>query len=841
MIGIVVVSHSRPLARAAVALAAEMVQGSDAPAIAIAAGLDDDTLGTDAQAVSAAIHGVASPDGVLVLLDLGSAVLSAELALELLDPPPAGPVRLSAAPLVEGLVAAVVAAAGGASLESVATEAERGLAAKQASLGASTPRAATDTDAEPAPQVDVAAHGDDEAAEAHSVKLRVTNSHGLHARPAARVVALARSFDARVTLTNLDTGRGPADATSLSQVAVLDARSGHRLRASATGPDAAAVLAALRDLADRGFGDEAAGGDATPVDDAPPDEAPRPDGGGLDIAIGPAMRPASPLDLESYDAGEPGVELRRSRDAVAAVTASLVELRRRTAAEVGEDQAAIFDAHLALLDDPAVVRQVEAAVADGASAPRAWTRILSELADSFEGLGDAYLRGRAADVRAVLDACLRALLGEQEPALAGAGVLVVPELDPATAVSLDATAVAGVVTVRGGDTGHGVLVARSRGIPVLTDAGAALQGVTTGTPIAFDAATRVLVIDPDEEQLAGFRSRLEDSRRSRVQALERATEPATTLDGVTVPVLANVASVAEARLARASGADGAGLVRTEVLFAGSRTPPSAREQYDAFRSIAEALDGRPVTIRTWDVGGDKPLPFLPLDSEANPFLGQRGLRVFRSRPELLVEQLVAVCRLAAHAPVHLMFPMVTTREEVLWARERLEEAAARTGGLPSSLRVGIMVEVPAAALLVDLLGEGLHFVSIGTNDLTQYTTAADRSNGAVAELSDAFSPAVLTLVDTVSRRRPGGLRVAVCGDLASSPLGAALLVGLGVDELSAAPVRVPEIKSLLRRSTVADLRALARQALRSDSGPAVRRLLQGALGGSRVPPQPSSR
>ena len=834
MIGIVVVSHSRQLARAAVALATEMVHG-DGPAIAIAAGLDDDTFGTDAQAVASAIRDVASPDGVLVLLDLGSAVLSAELALELLDPPPPGRVRLSAAPLVEGLVTAVVAAAGGASLDSVATEAERGLAAKQSSLGVATPGETTSPDADQGPQPAASADRDD-AVEVQSVKLRVTNPHGLHARPAARVVALVRSFDARVTLTNLDTGRGPADALSLSEVAVLDARSGHRLRASATGPHASAVLAALRDLADRGFGDQDPSG-AVPgaLAESPVDEGTavvqRSPGSGLDVAVGPAVRPARAPELQAYAAGEPAVELQRSRAATAAVARSLAELRQRTAASTGEDQAAIFDAHLALLDDPAVLRRVETAIAEGVSAPQAWTQVLTGLAASFEALGDAYQRGRAADVRAVLDACHRALLGEEEPAPPQAGILVVSELDPATAVALDPALLAGVVTVRGGDTGHGVLIARARGIPVLTDAGSRAEHVESGTTIAFDAAARELVVDPDEAELRRFRSRVEGLQHRRTRALERAQEPATMLDGLIVPVLANVASVAEARLARDHGADGAGLVRTEVLFAASRTAPPAHEQYDAFRAIAEVMDGRPVTIRTWDVGGDKPLPFLPLDSEANPFLGQRGLRVFRSRPELLVEQLVAVCRLASSYPVHLMFPMVTTRQEVLWARERLSEAAARAGdGLPDSLRVGIMVEVPAAALLVDLLGEGLDFVSIGTNDLTQYTTAADRSNGAVAELSDAFSPAVLALVDTVNRRRPVGLRVGVCGDLASSPLGAALLIGLGVDELSAAPVRVPEIKAVLRRSTVADLRELARRALRADSGSAVRRLLHAALG-----------
>ena len=820
MIGIVVVSHSRPLARAAVALAAQMVQGTTAPPIAVAAGLDDDTLGTDAAAVAAAIAEVATPEGVLVLLDLGSAVLSAELALELLDPPPSGQVRLSAAPLVEGLVAAVVAASGGADLAAVAEEAERGLVAKQAQL-APTGQQPAEVGPPPSPA----------QFPEHSVELQVMNAHGLHARPAARVVALARAHDASLTLANLDTGRGPADATSLSAVAMLDARPGHRLRAAATGPDGAAALAALQKLAESGFGDapDAAGTSAPPAGGESAVPVAAATSTGLDIAIGPAVPAEVAPALAAYVAGDPPTELRRSAAAVSAVGRSLAELRTRAEREVGESQAGIFDAHRALLDDPLVVRAVQDAIAGGTAAPEAWADVLREVADSFAGLGDDYRRARAVDVRGVRDAVLRALLGEDEPAPREPGILVVPELDPATALSLDLGLVAGVVTVRGGDMGHGVLVARSRGLPVLTDAGAVVDGLPAGTLLAFDAATAELVVDPSPAELARLRARLEESAHRRDRALQQAVEPARLLDGVTVPVLANLASVAEARAAVEHGADGAGLVRTEVLFGGRRTAPSAEEQYEAFRAIAGVLDGRPITIRTWDVGGDKPLPFLPLDSEANPFLGQRGLRVFRSRPELLVEQLVAVCRLAASTPVHLMFPMVTTREEVEWARERLAEARTRGGDGTRGLRVGIMVEVPAAALLVDLLGEGLDFVSIGTNDLTQYTTAADRSNGAVAALSDAFSPAVLALVDTVSRRRPPGLRVAVCGDLASSPLGAALLVGLGVDELSAAPTRVPEIKALLRRCTLSDLRELSRRALQADSGSAVRDLLSRAL------------
>jgi phosphocarrier protein FPr len=309
--------------------------------------------------------------------------------------------------------------------------------------------------------------------------------------------------------------------------------------------------------------------------------------------------------------------------------------------------------------------------------------------------------------------------------------------------------------------------------------------VRPGVIVAFDARTGVFEVAPDAERI---RATIAERRDERDQAIARAAEPATTRDGTTVDVLVNVGVVQDAVEAR--GADGSGLVRTEVLFGDRRTPPSVDEQVDAFRSIARALGNKPITIRTWDVGGDKPLPFLPQDKEANPFLGERGLRVFRRRPELLRDQLEAIRRTAAETPVHVMFPMVTTADEVAWALEQL--------GPRDGLEVGIMVEVPAAALRVGTLAKELDFVSIGTNDLTQYTTAADRTNAAVAPLADGLDPAVLQLIDHVVRN--AGVRVAVCGDLASDPQAAVLLAALGVTELSAVGPQVPLVKARLRQS-----------------------------------------
>jgi phosphocarrier protein FPr len=600
----------------------------------------------------------------------------------------------------------------------------------------------------------------------------VGNEHGLHARPAARLVGLVNSFDATVTLTDLDTGRGPVDAGSLSMVATLNAQQGHRLLVGASGPQATEVLAAIGALAAENFGDA----------QAPPQPAASAGGSGLDVAIGPAVPTGTAVELGRYVAGDN--ESSRLDDALAVVGEELGGLR-----DSSPEHGGIFEAHLALLRDRKPLDEIRAAITAGTSAPIAWKQTYDELATTFEGLDDAYQRERAQDVRAVRDRVLRALTGAKTVEAPAGGILVVPELDAATAATLDTAKVAGIAVRAAGTTGHGVIVARSRGIPLITGIGDV--DVPAGVTVAFDARTGSFEVGPDE---AAVRATISERQTERARAVEYADQPATTLDGRTVEVLVNVGSVQDAIDAR--GADGSGLVRTEVLFGDRRTAPTVAEQVEQFRAIAAALDGKPITIRTWDIGGDKPLPFLPQDREANPFLGERGLRVFRRRPELLRDQLEAIRQIAVETPVHVMFPMVTTADEVAWALDEL-------GPRPDGLEVGIMVEVPAAALRIETLAVGLDFVSIGTNDLTQYTTAADRTNSAVAPLADGLDPAVLRLIDRVVRK--AGVRVAVCGDLASDPQSAVLLAALGVQELSAVGPQVPLVKALLRQTDLTEV------------------------------------
>ncbi len=844
MISIVVVSHSRSLAEAAVALAGEMVSGDERPRVAVAAGLDATTFGTDAAAVAEAITDVDSPDGILVLLDLGSAVLSAEMALEFLDPELAGRVRLTSAPLVEGLVAAVVTASTGADLDAVAEEAERGLVAKQSQLGSGEAAPAVGGDGTSDGPAD---EGSAFAATA-TAEVTVSNPHGLHARPAAKVVSLLRGFDAQVMLTNLDTGRGPVNAASLSSVATLDARVGNRLHVEASGHQADEAVQALEELAARAFDDQPAPDYAAPTKEGA-------SGSGLDLAMGPALVRQSEVDVSAYQVGDPDVESRRSREAVTAVQRRLQDLERRTTEEAGPEAGAIFAAQLEMLDDPEIVAALDADIASGASAVQAWGQRLYDVATTFAGLADAYQRERAADVRSVRSALLRALTGQpdEEAGLTGAPVIfVVDELDAATAASIDVDAVAGVAIVARGTTGHGVIVAASRGIPLLTGVGADdVSGVHTGQVVAFDARRNAFFAELSDEDQRRFPDLVAERVRERIEVVEAAGEPARTRDGHRIPVLANIASVADADTARANGAEGSGLVRTEVLFGDRAEAPTVEEQTQTFLALAEAMGGAPLTVRTWDVGGDKPLPFLAMAHEANPFLGARGIRAFRRHPKLLYDQLTAICRAARETSIRVMFPMVTEAAEVDTALAQLRHAAAMESGLvsgerpngwyassetnnrpaqessavPEGLKVGIMVEVPAAALTIESLAEGLDFVSIGTNDLTQYTVAADRGNDAVADLADPFSPSVLRLIDRVCRLVPEGVEVAVCGDLASQPRAVALLLGLGVHELSCTPPRVPDIKAAVRGTDLVAARALAAEVLTAGEAAEIRELL----------------
>lgn len=808
-VGIVVVSHSRPLARAAVGLAQEMLHGRSIR-VSIAAGLDDTTLGTDASAILDAITSADSGDGVLVLMDLGSAVLSAELALELLDDDIRARTVLCPAPLVEGLVVATVAAAGGAALEEVVAEASGALAGKAAHLGPVTP---------PSGGADAAdASGADEL----TSTFVVNNPHGLHARPAARFVAEVRRRDARVRIRNPRIDSAWVDGGSLSRIATLGVRCGGEVELRVSGSQAHETLQHLLSLAARDFDEGESSPPAVPVS-----AAHTPIGASPGLGIGPTCSARlRSLDVPDTPAEDPAAEWRRLGTAIADVRRAIGALRAATSRDVGESEATIFDAHQLLLDDDALLGAARGRIDQGHNAAAAWSAAAAALAAEFDALPDPYLQARAEDVRAVGDQVLRAMLGGSADSAAASGVLVAGDLTPAEAAELDPQNVVAVLLAFGSAHAHNVILLRAKGIPAIVGAGPAVLDIPDGTLVAVDGIRGKFVVDPPADVRAQFEREAASVAQRRRSALQRAGEPAVTQGGHTIAVGANIAGVEDARAAAAQGADFAGLIRTEFLFLGRRQAPDVDEQLAVYRKIAESLGDRRMTLRTLDVGGDKPLDFLPAPAELNPYLGVRGIRLSLAHPDVFSDQLLAMAKLAHDVPLSVMFPMITTLDELFAARRLLDDAVRRVGARPpTGLQVGMMVEVPAAALKSTVFARHVDFLSIGTNDLTQYALAADRNNDAVAAIGDTFDPGLLSLIGATCRGAAGTASVSVCGEFAADARAVPLLIGLGVDALSVTPPAIPTTKEAVRE--VDDDRAthIAAAALAATGPDVVRELL----------------
>ena len=816
MVGIVVVSHSASLADGVVELARQM--GGEELAIEAAGGLEDGSIGTDVERVRAAIERAMSDDGVLVLMDLGSALMSAEMAVEFLEAN--GKVALSEAPFVEGTVAAAVAARGGLSLEEVQREARRAIAMKEAQLGVESPPTVADTPAVSASPAD----------RGPGTRIAVRNEIGLHARPAALVAELAGRFDADLQLSK-EGGPGPVSARSLTGLMTLMARKGDELIVTASGPQADEALAALTELAGQGFGDGVASGTGTaanssPVAPAPPPPAERvsePEAGALlagiaastGLAIGPARRFEAELEAPAERASEgAAVEAERLESARRAARAAIEQDRDDLARRTTAGDAAILTAHLALLDDEALVGAARAQIDAGDGAEMAWYRATEQTAQAWRALDDELMRERATDVEDVGRRVLAALSGREVGArMSSEGILVVSELTPADAAALDTDLVRGIAAARGTATAHAAILARALGIPAVVGLGDAVLAIAEGTSVLLDGDAGTVLVAPDDEvtQRAERERALALERRER--ALSRASEAAVTRDGVTIEVAANLGGAGGAAEAVALGADGVGLLRTEFLFLDRAEIPSEDEQTETLAEIAAGLGGRPLIVRTLDVGADKPLPALPMPPEDNPFLGNRGIRLSLTHPELLVTQLRAILRVAAEHPLKVMFPMVATAAELDAALAAVEEARAATG-VRAAIEVGIMIEVPAAALQSELLARSADFFSIGTNDLTQYAMAAERGNEQVGGLLSGPQPAVLKLVaETVAGAAAHGRWVGVCGELAGDPAAALLLAGLGVRELSMAPPLIAEVKQAVRSVSLTAAAAAAQRAL----------------------------
>lgn len=828
MVGIVIVSHSNTLANGVVELATQMVQGKIA--IAAAGGIDDpdDPIGTDPMRVQQAIEEVYSDDGVIVLMDLGSALLSAEVALEFLTPEQQTNVVLCEAPLVEGALAAAVQAMVGGTLAQVLVEARSSLGAKAEQLG-----------------VTVSDNGEATAApvsgETHELSLTVANPNGLHARPAAQFVTVANRFEATVRVVK---GGKSANAKSINQVAKLNVRQGDGIVVQASGGDARAALDAIERLAADNFG-ESLTETAVPETVAPTAKAGQGQIVGIaaspGVALGPVYqyRPKPPA-VETRQIENPDVEWARLKTAVNSAKEQIRALHQSAEQQVGESEAAIFQAHMLFLQDPDLLGAARGGInREQINAEAAWQRAIEATADTFRKMDNEYMQARAADIEDVGLRVLRELMGVEAPKLdmAAPSVLLAADLTPSDTAQLDPALVVGICTERGGATSHSAILARALGIPAVVGLGEdTLADVGEGKQVVVNGRTGEVWLSPTRKQLTALKK--ERTAWLRQQQLDKASgqETAVTTDGHMIEVGANIGGPHDVATALEYGAEGVGLFRTEFLFLDRQEAPSEEEQYTAYAQVVAGLAGKPLIIRTLDVGGDKPLPYLNLGREENPFLGWRGIRFCLDKPEIFKPQLRAILRASVNAAgkpanVKIMFPMIGSVDELRRARALLAEAQTelQNEGIPfdAAMQVGVMIEVPSAVAVADLLAREVDFFSIGTNDLTQYVMAADRGNANVANLAQALQPAVLRMIkQTVTAAHDVGIWVGMCGELAGNATAVPVLLGLGLDELSMSAPSIPAVKMAIRQLTVTDAEKVAAEVLALDSATAVTAHLQ---------------
>ncbi len=540
------------------------------------------------------------------------------------------------------------------------------------------------------------------------------------------------------------------------------------------------------------------------------------------IAIGTAFvyRPEVP-ETEARTVEDPEAEQKRFTEAAEKVASHLEELRNHVSSTIDDEQAEIFEMQREFLDDPSFVGEIkELITSESIDAVSATKRVTQDLVAEFQTIEDEYFLQRADDIRDVSTRLIRSLLGLEDAALSELpeeSIIVARDLSPSDTAMMDVDKTLALCTETGSATSHTAIISRSLGVPSVVGVGE-LENLEGEQKVIVDGTAGRLIIDPDEETLEAYRRKQEEWQAERNRIMAQAAEPVNTRDGVHVEVVANAGSPAEARRAKELGAEGIGLLRTEFLFLDRETLPDEDEQYEMYREVIEPFDDGPVVVRTLDVGGDKNVPSISMPQEQNPFLGRRGIRLSLSQPEMFRTQLRAILRAAVGHNVKIMFPLVATLGDFEGGRKQVERAkqelTERGVEFNDGCELGIMVEVPSAAVNAAQLARHVDFFSIGTNDLTQYTLAVDRTNELVADLADPFDPGVLNLISrTIDAAHEAGKWAGMCGEMAGDPRALPLLLGLGLDEFSMAGGRVPKAKAGLRGLSSAELREPARNAL----------------------------
>ncbi|MEA3456586.1 MAG: phosphoenolpyruvate--protein phosphotransferase [Campylobacterota bacterium] len=665
----------------------------------------------------------------------------------------------------------------------------------------------------------------------------IPNSTGLHARPAAVLAALAKKFNATIRLLK---GDESANAKSVVGIMGLNIAYQDKVQLSASGSDAKKAIEEILPQLKSGLGDEGtkpilSQAAIETVEDQEAVLAPRSDdpdlllgvGASPGIAIGVAVRikeETFDFEEEAADSHEQNVRLDKAIEESKNQLEALIESMHK---QTNASKAAIFAAHRELLDDPDLIEISRSMIDKGKSAEYGWQHAFNLYAKQLAGLQNKLLAERANDLRDVGKRVLRVLTGKESESLElpDNAILIAEEITPSFTATIDTQKVKGFCSTTGGATSHVAIIARSLDIPAIVGIETRALEIPDGDPLILDGSKGTLRMNPSDALIRETKEKQKAILEEKSRNLETALDPAVTKDGKAVEVVANIGGVKDAIQSVELGGEGVGLLRSEFLFLDRMTAPTEEEQYEVYRDILLALDGRPLLVRTLDVGGDKPLAYLPLPAEENPFLGQRGIRIGLERPEIFRVQARAILRAGAHGKIRIMFPMISTIDEIREVKIMLEQEREKLGVDP--IETGIMVEVPSTAILAEQFAKEVDFFSIGTNDLTQYTLAMDRGHPKLAAKIDALNPAVLRLIkQTAEGAHQEGKWVGVCGGIASDSRATPVLVGLGIDELSVSVPTLPAIKAEIRKYSMDECQAITEEVLSCASSSEVRTLLE---------------
>lgn len=657
----------------------------------------------------------------------------------------------------------------------------------------------------------------------------LANAHGLHARPATHLVNLTKSFQGDIQVA-VDEGNF-VSAKSLTRLLALGCKRGQTLRFIAEPEtDAVEALDKVIQAVQQGLGEE-----VEPIQsldtklDQSNKKAALPKtlstNTGIPASTGLAFGPVHVIKPKIYQYERMGLSVKAEKEKLdIALHAVKNNIHQVIAKSEANEIKQIFQAHLEMLDDPDLINGVYQKINLNLSAPAAWHEHIEAAAKEQAALPDRLLAERATDLRDIGDRVLAQLCGEvviEEPK--EPYILIMYDVGPSDVARLNKDRVAGILTAVGGASAHSAIVARALGIPAIVGAGDQVLDIEPKSSLLINGDTGTFVLNPNPQQIEQAKQERELQQKIREEAERHSQEPAITLDQHQIEIAANLGKVQATAHAVECGAEAIGLLRTELVFMAHNSAPNEASQEADYRVVLDALAGRPLVVRTLDVGGDKPLPYLPIAEEENPFLGLRGIRLTLRQPELLRQQLTALLKAADDRPLRIMFPMIGRVEEWRAAKAILDEV--KTTYSCANLQVGIMIEVPSAALLAPILAQEVDFFSIGTNDLTQYTLAIDRGHPILSAEADGLHPSILQLIDhTVKAAHKHGKWVGICGELAADPKAVPILMGLGVDELSMSPNSIPLVKAQIRTLNYSQAQVLAQRALECDSAPAVRQL-----------------